>query len=99
MKRIITLAIFCTLFGLNNLFSQNSGHVSVSYDMSFGVGNLSDYISKPSFRGVSGQYRFDLKNNLLLGAELGFNTFYEKKEKDSYTYQTHTITGVQYRFQ
>ncbi|MBN2175113.1 MAG: outer membrane beta-barrel protein [Bacteroidales bacterium] len=99
MKRIIVLAIFTILAGTITLFSQDKSHFSINYDMSFGTGDLGDFISKPSFRGASAQYRIAVKDNILLGVDAGWNVFYEKKEDDSYTSGTQTISGIQYRYQ
>ncbi len=99
MKRYIALAIFCSMLCFNPAFSQVEGHVSVQYDMSFGTGDLGDFISKGSFRGASIQYRHPVSDNILVGGDLGWNVFYEKKEKDSYTVDTRTLSGVQYRYQ
>jgi outer membrane protein len=98
MKKIIALAIFCTLIGMNNVFSQAENHFAINYDMSFGTGDLGEYISAPSFRGASIQYRHAVAHNILLGADVAWNVFYEKRDYDSYTSGTQTLSGVQYRF-
>jgi outer membrane protein len=99
MKRIVVLAILIQLVSFSNLFSQDKSHFSVQYDMSFGTGDLGDFISKPSFRGISAQYRSAVTDNVLVGVDAGWNVFYEKKEYDSYTSGTQTVSGIQYRYQ
>jgi outer membrane protein len=99
MKKYIALAIFCSLLCFNPVFSQQGGHVSVQYDMSFGTGDLGDFISTGSFRGASIQYRYPATDNILVGGDLGWNVFYEKKDYDSYTIDTRTLSGIQYRYQ
>jgi hypothetical protein len=99
MKRIIVLAILIQLVSLSNLFSQDKSHFSVQYDMSFGTDDLGDFISNPSFRGISAQYRSAVTDNVLVGVDAGWNVFYEKKEYDSYTSGTQTVSGIQYRYQ
>ena len=99
MKRYIAIAIFCCLIGISPVFSQQGGHVSVQYDMSFGTGDLGDFISKGSFRGASIQYRYPATDNILVGGDIGWNVFYEKKDKASYTIDTRTLTGIQSRYQ
>ncbi len=98
MKKIIALVIFCTLVSVTWLFSQEN-HLSIQYDMSFGTGDLGDYISSPSFRGTSMQYRYAVSDKLLIGMDAAWNVFFEQKDYDSYTKETQTLSGVQYRFQ
>lgn len=99
MKKIIALIIFCSMVSMTSLYSQVNNHFSIQYDMSFGVGDIGDYISAPSFRGASAQYRYAVSHNILVGMDAAWNTFYEKKDYDSYTSGTITLSGVQYRYQ
>lgn len=99
MKRIIILAVLIQIFAWTSLFSQDKSHFSIQYDMSFGTGDLGDFISAPSFRGVSLQYRSAVSDNILVGVDAGWNVFYEKKDFDTYTSGTETISGIQYRYQ
>jgi outer membrane protein len=99
MKKILALVLFCSLMSVNSVFSQTQSHLSIQYDMSFGSGDLGDYISAPSFRGSSLQYRYAATDNILVGMDVAWNVFYEKKDYDSYTVGTQTLSGVQYRYQ
>ena len=99
MKKIFVLVIFCSLVSTSSIFSQVDNHLSFQYDMSFGVGDLGDYISAPSFRGASAQYRYAVAHNVLVGIDAAWNVFYEKRDYDSYTVGTMTLSGVQYRYQ
>jgi outer membrane protein len=99
MKKIIALVIFCSMVSMTSVFSQAENHLSFQYDMSFGIGDIGDYISAPSFRGASAQYRYAVAHNVLLGVDVAWNVFYEKKDYDSYTSGTQTLSGVQYRYQ
>lgn len=97
MKKIIVLSIFCFLFYANKGYSQQS-FVTTSYSMGFGSGDLSDYISAASFRGASLEYRGYITNNIAAGVDVGWNLFYERKDYDTYTQGTMSLTGVQYRY-
>jgi len=99
MKRIIALVVFCSLVSVTSVYSQTQSYLSVQYDMSFGTGNLGEYISAGSFRGASLQYRYPVMDNLLVGVDVAWNVFYERKDYDSYTSGTETLTGIQYRYQ
>jgi outer membrane protein len=84
---------------MTSVFSQAENHFAINYDMSFATGNLGEYIASPSFRGASAQYRYAAANNILVGVDVAWNVFYEKKDYDSYTVGTQTLSGVQYRYQ
>lgn len=99
MKKIIAFVIFCSLAGTNSLFSQAENHFSIQYDMSFATGDMGDYIAAGSFRGASIQYRNSVAHNILVGFDAAWNVFYERKDYDSYTSGTITLSGVQYRYQ
>lgn len=98
MKKIFALAIFCSFMGINVLFSQE-GRFTISYDMSFGLGDLGDFISEPSFRGATAQYRNNLSDNISVGVDVGWNVFYERKDYESYTSGSISLSGIQYRYQ
>jgi outer membrane protein len=99
MKKIIALVIFCSLVSVTSIFSQAENHLSIQYDMSFATGDMGSYISAGSFRGASAQYRYAVTDNILVGMDAAWNVFYEKKDYDSYTSGTQTLTGIQYRYQ
>ena len=99
MKRIVALIIFCSMVSMTSVFSQAENHFAINYDMSFATGDLGEYITSPSFRGASAQYRYAATNNILVGIDAAWNVFYEKKDYDTYTSGTQTLSGVQYRYQ
>jgi outer membrane protein len=99
MKKIFALVIFSSLVSMTGVFSQAENHLSIQYDMSFATGDMGTYISAPSFRGASAQYRYAATDNILVGIDAAWNVFYERKDYDSYTSGTQTLTGVQYRYQ
>ena len=68
------------------------------YSMGFPTGDLADYIDEPSFRGFNFGYRYMLDENRALGLDMGWQTFYEKKDYATYTDGTSSITGIQYRY-
>ena len=99
MKNVIKIILISLLLISTGLMAQNSGHFSIQYDISFSTGNLNDYISKPSFRGATLQYRYPLSENINAGFDLGWNVFYEKRDLDTYTYNTTSLSGIQYRYE
>jgi len=99
MKKIIAILAFGLLVVTQNAYCQQPSYMSLQYAMGFGSGDLGDYISAPSFRGAVIEYRAAIKDNLLVGVDFGWNVFYEKKDADTYTSGTESLSGVQYRTQ
>ena len=99
MKKIITLAIFCSLLVFTKGYAQQGSYMSIQYAISFSSGDMGDFISSPSFRGVLLEYRNAVTDNVLVGVDLGWNVFYEKKDYDTYTSGTVSLSGIQYRYQ
>lgn len=99
MKKIIALSIFLSLLLGVKSYGQAESYMSVQYAVSFGTGDLSDYISKTSWRGALIEYRGAVNSSLLVGVDLGWNVFYEKKDYDTYSIDTESLSGIQYRYQ
>lgn len=70
----------------------------LTYSMGFGMGDLGDFISKPSFRGAAIDYRKMVQPNVGIGFNLGWNVFYEEKSYDTYEYKNQSLSGKQFRY-
>ncbi len=94
MKKIIMflLAIVC----VGGVFAQ--GSFTASYPISIPMGDLSDYIGEPSFRGFTMEFAKRQKKNLDIGLEFSWHTFYERQDKKVFTEGTASISGIQYRY-
>jgi hypothetical protein len=66
--------------------------------MGFGMGDLGDFISKPSFRGATLDFRQMTSDKLGIGFSLGWNVFYEEKSYDTYVFENQSLSGKQYRY-
>jgi opacity protein-like surface antigen len=99
MKKVFILIVFGLMLTSLNLQAQNKNIFSIQYDVAYSGGDLNEYISKPSFRGSSFQYRYLINENLSVGFDAAWNVFFEKKEYDTYTFGTHSLSGIQYRSQ
>ena len=99
MKKIIFLTIFCSLLFTTRGYSQQNDYISFNYAVSFGTGDLGDYISQTSWRGALFEYRGSITTNLMAGLDIGWNVFYEKKDYDTYTLGNEALSGIQYRYQ
>lgn len=91
--------IFCSLFLTTKSYAQQESYMSLQYAVSFGSGDLGDYISTASWRGILMEYRAPVSTNLMLGVDLGWNVFYERKDYDTYSVGTESLSGIQYRYQ
>lgn len=99
MKKLIVLAALTLVIFSQRAVGQESEYLSVQYSVGIGIGDMGDFISKPSFRGVLLEYRRSINSNLSVGIDFGWNVFYEKKDYDTYTVGTETLSGIQYRYQ
>lgn len=99
MKKVIILSIFCSIVFTKQIHSQQESFMSIQYAMGLGTGDMGDFISETSFRGAVIEYRSAVSSNLLVGIDLGWNVFYEKKNYDTYSIGTESLSGVQYRYQ
>jgi len=97
MKKILVTFAFGLLLA-GGLQAQTNSVTAFTYSIGFGTGDLSDFISQPSFRGANIDFRRMVQPNIGVGFSLGWNTFYEAMEKDSYEYGNATLTGKQYRY-
>ena len=97
MKKIIYISIFCFLIISNKGFSQQS-YISALYSVGISMGDLNDYITKPSFRGGAVEYRGYVSNNIVAGVDVGWNVYYERMDYATYSRGTASLSGVQYRY-
>lgn len=97
MKKIIIILAIVFAAGITTVNAQR-GYTSFNYGISFGTGDLGDYVSAPSFRGFLFEYKYAFNEKLYGGFDLGWNMFYERKENATYTQETQSVTGVQFRY-
>jgi outer membrane protein len=84
------------VLGITAMHAQTK--TSLTYGIGFGMGDLGDFISKPSFRGATLDFRKMTTDKIGLGFSLGWNVFYEEKSYDTYTYENQSLSGKQYRY-
>jgi len=94
MKYIVTI-IIALLIG-TAAYSQ--AIYSLNYTMSFTSGETHKYIQNASFRGLTFEGRGFVSDRVSIGGLFTWTTFYEKLGGASYTDETTTITGTQYRY-
>ncbi|GAB4312719.1 MAG: hypothetical protein Kow00127_03440 [Bacteroidales bacterium] len=94
MKRYILTIFLATA----SLFGMSQSLYSFDYTMSFPSGKTADYIQSSSFRGFTFEGRGFVTDHVSLGGLFTWSTFYEKLGGETFTYQTATVTGNQYRY-
>ena len=95
MKKTIITAVLAVM--TLTAFSQLN-LTSLQYSMGFGAGEMHNYISNPSFRGFTFDYRKQVRENVAVGLELGWNVFYQEMGDGTYEYNNVTYAGKQWRY-
>jgi hypothetical protein len=83
------------LFSLANVHAQSW---TVSYPMSLPLGDLHNYSSNTSFRGINFEFSKRVRSNVEANLETGWNVFYHHEDTKEYKVGTASITGSQYRY-
>ena len=96
MNKIILSLAVAGLFTTTSL-AQNL--MTLKYPIAFTTGDLNEYVEKVSWRGIGFGYRYLADGDIAAGFDLGFQGFYERKDYDTYTVGTASLSGVQYRYQ
>ena len=95
MKKLLSIFAI-TLVTYGALHAQSN--FTMTYSMGFASGDLADFISQPSFRGATIEFRKMVNPNVGVGMTFGWNTFYEEISRESYTAGSSTLTGKQFRY-
>jgi opacity protein-like surface antigen len=93
MKNI--LLYYCVLL-FSNVVAQRSS-TSINWSISNGTGNTASFIDKTSFNGGAVDFTYFPQDQLGFFIESGWNFFSQKVEKATYTEQSISVTGVQFR--
>lgn len=96
MKKILFILLFAA-FG-SSAFAQESSLWTLTYNINIPMGKTKDFIEKTSFRGIALEGRQFIDNNFSLGGSVGWNVFYEKKDKITTELDNITLTGTHYRY-
>jgi hypothetical protein len=95
MKKALYIFIFTII--ATSAMAQSS-MMSWQYSMGFATGNLKEYTSPVSFRGVTYNYSKMVESGAAIGLELGWNVFYEEKGYGTYTTGNVDYSGKQWRY-
>jgi outer membrane protein len=95
MKKILLISAFAIMAVA---LSAQGTLTSLQYSMGFGTGNMHDYISAMSPRGFTIDFRKLINDNVGVGIDIGWNTFYEERDEDVYEFEYITYVGKQWRY-
>ncbi|WP_439183999.1 OmpW family outer membrane protein [Carboxylicivirga taeanensis] len=68
------------------------------YGMALPMGDTKDYINPASFRGANIEFEQFVHPSIGVGLLVGWNTFYEAKDRGTYLIKDGAITSNQYRY-
>ncbi len=77
---------------INNRFLER-GLFSIEYNASFPVGEFSDFISEPGYRGWHFELKGVINDNLAIGGSVGWYAFYEEFDRDTYLFDGGSLTS------
>lgn len=97
MKKIFFALLFTGIIAATQVNAQGN-LFSIQYSMGFATGDLKDFNSSASFRGMSFEYRYMMQPAMGVGFETGYNLFYDRLDYATYTQGTQSLTGIQYRY-
>lgn len=96
-KYILSIAL---VFGVTiSSFAQNPlQSITFTYNPGFAFGDLKDFADNSSWRGYGLDYRYLVANNTDVGLYLGWNGFYEKRDKQEYVQGNTTLYANTWRY-
>jgi opacity protein-like surface antigen len=96
MKKILLAACVLSLCTVGVLKAQST--TTITYPIAFPTGDLKDYSSKTSFRGINLDFQKMVQDNVGVGFSVGWNVFYEELNYDTYTLDNVSLSGKQWRY-
>ncbi|MCK5338064.1 MAG: hypothetical protein KAJ50_04595 [Bacteroidales bacterium] len=90
MKKTIILSLII-LAAAGSGFSQSI--YSLSYELATPMGDMRNFISKTSFRGLSGSADWYLNSRITVGGTVQWNGFYEKDERHTWNFDGGSVTA------
>lgn len=104
MKKLIYIFLLTVLTaGVANAQLESgsgtfNGYTSITYSVGFGTGDLGEYIQQPSWRGFTLEFGKYITPEFSVGIEASWNTFFKEMDYATYTKDTYSLSGKQYRY-
>jgi hypothetical protein len=97
MKKIFFVLLLTGVIATTQVNAQGN-LFSIQYSVGFSTGDLKEFNSSASFRGMSLEYRYMMQPAIGVGFETGYNLFYDRMDYATYTQGTQSLSGIQYRY-
>ncbi|MFV0607081.1 MAG: outer membrane beta-barrel protein [Niabella sp.] len=95
LLHILLITLFCNTFQFTSAQSEITG----TYNFSNLTGNqLRDFTKDASWQGTHFEYMYNFPNKIAIGVVSGFHSFYEKRDRTTYYFQSGAATGVTWRY-
>ncbi len=99
MKKILIITCIAIIgFLPTTLKSQTKQYYSIDWSIGIPIGSSSDFISAVSPAGFNFGGQIYMTDNVALDFGVGWNNFYELKDRETYTKGGFAITAAQYRY-
>ncbi len=96
MKKLFILSAFLVIVLAATANAQSL--TTTSYSLGLATGDLGDYASNFSGRGITFDYRKMVQPNIGVGFYTGWNVFYDERPYDTYVLENKSLSGKQYRY-
>jgi outer membrane protein len=96
MKKILLAACALCLCTVGIVKAQSV--TTLTYSLGFGTGDVKEFISQTSFRGVGLEFNHMVQDNIGVGFMAGWNVFYDELPYDTYTAGKQSLSGKQWRY-
>jgi outer membrane protein W len=93
VKSLLIVALTLVSLGVSAQSKTNA-----YYGMALPMGDTKDYINPASFRGANIEFEKFVNPSVGVGFLVGWNTFYEAMDRDTYDLDNGAITSNQYRY-
>ncbi len=97
MKTILVTALLSALFLLPSSGYAQRWYTGLTYDVSFPTGDLKEYTDEISWRGFGMTFRTAMKEDVTVGATLGWHVFYERTN-ETLQLESGAASGTQDRY-
>jgi hypothetical protein len=102
---ILSVALLPSVFGQDAFYEDRSTNYflqrslfSFNYSLSFPMGDLNDFISKPGVKGFDAELKAFVTDNIAVGGMIGYQGFYEKYDRNTYTFENGALTSTLFAY-
>ncbi len=92
------IVIVFFLVGFTNIVSAQSSFSATYHYGTLGSKDLNEFIKKDSWRGMDFEFQYMLKPQVSIGLLTGYQHFFEKRPRATYTNGTSAINAVTWRY-